>query len=314
MNLFKKYLLTITATLAVMVFLSGSLKAGERLSLSKDDSTQYQPKRGKIIAIGLGSAYAGSIGLLSEAWYKDYPKSSFHFFNDNKEWQQMDKLGHMGSAYYLGRWCSGLFRWTGTSSEKAAWLGAGSGYLYLLTVEVLDGFSSNWGFSSGDLIANTAGSALFLAQEIGWHDQRITFKMSYHESGLAKYRTNTLGENFPERVLKDYNGQTYWLSANIHSFLPSESKFPSWLNIAFGYGADGMIGANVNEMQYNGKEVPQFERVRQFYLAPDIDLTKIKTKSKFMRSAFRLFGFIKFPAPALEFRSNGKWILHGFYF
>ncbi len=35
-------------------------------------------------------------------------------------------------------------------------------------------------------------------------------------------------------MLKDYNGQTYWLSFNVASFLPTNSGFPYWLNMSLG--------------------------------------------------------------------------------
>jgi hypothetical protein len=31
------------------------------------------------------------------------PRSDFHFINDNAEWLQMDKAGHIYSSYHLGR-------------------------------------------------------------------------------------------------------------------------------------------------------------------------------------------------------------------
>ena len=46
-------------------------------------------------------------------------------------------------------------------------------------------------------------------------------------------------------MLKDYNGQTYWLSANLKSFF-KKSNVPTWLNISVGYGAEGMFGATEN--------------------------------------------------------------------
>lgn len=306
---------SITAFMAVMLFLYASVNAQQRDSSTfLQPKDHYQPKRGRLIAIGVGGAYVASMSVLYSVWYKDYPQSKFHFFNDVKEWNQMDKFGHVGSSYYLGRWSTEMVRWTGTDNRKSAIIGTGMGYLFQTTIEVLDGFSSQWGFSVGDVIANTTGSALFLSQELLWNEQRITYKFSYHESELAQYRPNILGATLPERILKDYNGQTYWLSANIYSFLPKESKFPKWFNIALGYGADGMIGAESNDVSYKGIAVPPYERVRQFYLAADVDLSKIKTKSKTLKTLFQLFGFVKFPSPTFEYRSNGRSLLHGFYF
>ena len=46
--------------------------------------------------------YAGSMSGLYFLWYAGYPQSSFHFYNDNAEWLQMDKAGHAASAYNVG--------------------------------------------------------------------------------------------------------------------------------------------------------------------------------------------------------------------
>jgi hypothetical protein len=62
------------------------------------------------------------------------------------------------------------------------------------------------------------GTALFVSQELLWKEQRITPKFSFHTTQYAQYRPNVLGSSLAEQMLKDYNGQTYWLSVNLHSF------------------------------------------------------------------------------------------------
>ena len=258
--------------------------------------------------------YAGSLIGLNELWYKDYPRSSFHFFNDNNEWMQMDKVGHVTTSYYVGRIGIGLYKWSGVKRKKAIWYGGMLGSVYQSTIEILDGFSSEWGFSLGDFAANTAGSFLVIGQELAWDEQRIVFKYSFRQSEFSSYRPDLLGHNFQENILKDYNGQTYWLSVNPASFMSRSSKFPKWLNIAVGYGANGMTGGNFNPpyIDAGGNQV-RFDRYRQYYLSLDVDLTRIKTKSKFLRTVFYTIGFIKIPAPALEFNKNGvKGHLFGF--
>ncbi len=258
---------------------------------------------------GTGAVYAASMTGLYSLWYKDYPQSEFHFFNDNAEWLQMDKMGHLGSAYYLTNWSTSLYNWAGLDNRRAAWAGGASAMLFLTTVEVFDGFSSQWGFSGGDMVANAAGAGLSIYQQLQWQEQRIKIKFSFSESKYAKYRPDQLGTSYVEQLFKDYNGQTYWLSGNMHSFLGPESKFPKWLNVAVGYGVDGLTGARAN---IAGTE--SFERRRQFYLAPDIDLTRIPVKSKFLKTVFETIGFIKFPAPALELRNDGSIKGHWLFF
>jgi hypothetical protein len=256
--------------------------------------------------------YTGSLIGLNELWYKHYPRTSFHFFNDNREWLQMDKIGHVTTAYYVGRIGIDLFKWGGMERKKAIWFGGMLGWVYQSTIEVLDGYSTEWGFSTGDFAANTGGSLLVIAQELIWDEQRIVLKYSFQQSRYARYRPNVLGSNLQENLLKDYNGQTYWLSVNPASFLHGSNCFPKWLNIAVGYGADGMIGGYANPMltDENGNSI-YFERYRQFYLSLDVDLTRIKTRSLFLKTLFNSLGFIKIPAPALEFSRHGmkgNWI------
>jgi len=310
----KTALKSIIVFMAMMLFYFSNVVAQDSISFWKIPP-EYNPQRGRAVAFGVTSTYAVTFGLLYQEWYRDYPQTKFHFFNDNNEWNQVDKCGHFGSAYYLSRWGKDLVRWTGKSNKSSAWIGAGMASGFLLTIEVMDGFSERWGFSVGDFTANTLGSALFLAQELTWEEQRVTVKFSYHESQLAQYNSALLGSTSTERVLKDYNGQTYWLSGNVKSFLPKSSKFPGWLNIAFGYGADGMLGGNDN-FNDDGSLVgnQQITRIRQFYLAPDIDLTKIPFRSNFLKSFVKVFGFIKFPAPTIEYQSSGKFVFHGLYF
>ena len=79
------------------------------------------------------------------------------------------------------------------------------------------------------------------------------------------------------------------------------------MNVAIGYGAEGMLTAREDEF-LEGINNP--ERFRQFYLSLDIDLTKIKTNSHFLKTIFDVFNLIKVPFPALEITSKGIVKLH----
>ncbi|MDZ7742923.1 MAG: hypothetical protein U5Q03_14615 [Bacteroidota bacterium] len=175
-------------------------------------------------------------------------------------------------------------------------------------------FSKEWGASAGDLIANFAGSGLFIGQQLLWKEQRFTLKYSFHQTKYADYRPDLYGKNFFQQMIKDYNGQTYWLSANLKSFWKESSFLPDWLNLAVGYGVDGLTGAVENETVYDGREFPVFERNRQFYFSLDADLTRIKTRSEFLKNLFKVIGFIKIPFPALEYNTKGEFQFHAFYF
>ncbi|MGB0917682.1 MAG: DUF2279 domain-containing protein [Flavobacteriales bacterium] len=273
--------------------------------------------KGRAIGLASGSAalWVGSVVGLNELWYAHEPRSKFHLFDDNREWLQLDKAGHFLTSYAIGYYYIDLMRWAGFNRKTSIWAGGFMGSFYLAGIEILDGFSGAWGFSFGDFGANTAGSLAVIVQELAWNEQRITPKISYHPSRYAQYRPNLLGDSFGSRMLKDYNGQTYWLSANIHSFLKDESKFPRWINVAIGFGGDGMIGGNLNpEFDDDGNVLPNLIRHRQFYISLDVDLTKIRTKKKWLRTIFKAVNIIKLPFPTVEFNSIEKVKFHPIYF
>ncbi len=144
-------------------------------------STPNKNRINLIAAVNIG-VYTGSLFILNQAWYANYPRSSFHFFNDNKEWLQVDKVGHGWTAYNTGRASAAMWQWAGLPQKKAALIGGISGAAYLTVIEILDGFSSQWGFSWGDMTANVVGSGLFTAQELLWKEQRIQYKFSFHRN------------------------------------------------------------------------------------------------------------------------------------
>jgi hypothetical protein len=130
---------------------------------------------------------------------------------------------------------------------------------------------------------------------------------------LSERTDDLFGTNLLQSFLKDYNAQTIWASVNIHSFLHEESRFPNWLNIAVGYSAENMFGGFDNKWAIEENtfqtDDTQYPRYRQFVLSPDIDLTKIKTKSKPLKVLLGMVNIFKIPAPALVINGKGgvKW-------
>lgn len=270
-----------------------------------DESYSLNNKRKNILLISEASAYAVVLVSLNQLWYADYPRSDFHFINDNNEWLQMDKIGHVSASYYAGVAGIQAYKWAGFSRKKSIWYGGMTGSFFLAIIEILDGYSEQWGASAGDLIANTSGSLLAIGQASLWQEQRIQLKYSYSPTKWAIENPSQLGKTHLERALKDYNGQTYWLTFNIKSLLAIEKKnFPDWLSLAFGYGANSMT-----------QPYPQGDHniYRQYFLSFDVDLNKINTRSKTVNSILHTFGFLKFPTPSFEY-SNGNISFHSIYY
>ena len=280
-------------------------------AFAQKDSLQQDTLNKKRLYWIVGSssvAYGGLMLALNEAWYKNQPRTSFHFFNDNPQWKQIDKVGHSYSAYHFSRASTEAFLWSGMNKKKAVLWGAISSQFFMTPIEIFDGFSAEYGASWGDLVANFSGGLLWWGQYQIWEDERLHFKFSFSPSSYAALRPNVLGKNFAEQILKDYNGQTYWISVDLYKFFP-EKKIPKWLNLALGKGANAMVFARDEENRLNG-----FEAYRQYYLGLDIHLGNIPTKSKFLKKLFWALGTIRLPAPALSYSQNGRFKWHWLYF
>jgi hypothetical protein len=276
-------------------------------------SDQYRPERLRKVVIGESILFVVTSVGLYYLWYKKFPKSRFHFINDNREWFQVDKVGHATTAYTLATMHHDLMRWSGVKPGTAIATSALSSIAYMSIIEIMDGFSKDWGASTGDIAANISGAAIFAAQQHWWGEQRIGLKVSGSFTPFAKHNPKLLGKDWASRLMKDYNGQTYWLSLNVRSFLAGDSKFPAWFNIAAGYGANGMIGANKNPEMLDGKIMPVLKRERQFYFAADADLFRIKSVNAVNASIYML-RFIKLPSPALEINTKTKLKLKAIQF
>ena len=284
-----------------------------------DSAQKNQNKQILKLATVNAVLYGGTMFGLYQTWYKNYPQSNFHVFKDWDEWQQIDKLGHVYSAYTMSKFGMELWMQNGMDREKSIWIGGITGAAYQTIIEFLDAYSAQWGWSWGDVGGNLLGSGLFTAQELAWKEQRLQLKMSFHKMEYSDPELNKrsdiiFGKTLAERALKDYNGQTYWLSANISSFFP-DSKIPKWAMVSVGTGASGMFGARSNLAKDNLGNIifdrTNISRTRQWYLAPDVDLTKIKTKKKSIKALLFVLNSIKFPMPAIEFSEKKfkmRWV------
>ena len=236
----------------------------------------------------------GSLLTLQSVWYSEYNQEKFHLFNDGSNWMQMDKAGHGFTAYHITKEVSSMQRWAYNYSKPG--LGVIYAMGYLTTLELMDGFSAGWGFSLFDFAANGAGAGLYLLQEKVFNKQVILPKFSYSTSNYASIRPDVLGNNFPQKLLKDYNAQTYWMSVPLHTIIPISNRL-SFLCISFGYGCDAKIVGDQDYWQgYSAR--------RQFYLSFDIDCSNLTPKHPKLNKALSHLNWIKFPFPSLEFSAD----------
>ncbi len=285
-----------------------------------------------MMGTGVG-IYVPTVFALDKLWYSKFERGKFHYFNDSGEWLEMDKAGHILTAYTEANWSFIALNWAGLNNRQASLLGIGASTLLQLTVEVMDGFVNDYGFSWADIGSNLAGSTIFGMQQLLWEEQRIVLKVSntpisYSDkpimsqngtsfSSLKSRSSNLYGDNYTQTFFKDYNALIFWMSVNPKSFYKN-SCLPGWLNLAVGYGSHNLYGGFSNSWIENNalytlSEV-EYPRIRQYYFSLDIDLTKIKTKSRIIKTLARTFNFIKIPSPAIEYNSLGKLKFHPFLF
>lgn len=263
--------------------------------------------------VGIGATgYGAGWSFLSLIWYKDKPRVPFHYYDDSRGYLQMDKAGHAYSAYWLNYASYNALRSTGLSKNKSLLYSGSAALLFMTPIEIFDGMYEGWGFSWYDVIANAAGPAIFATQQALWDQQIMLMKFSYSPSGYPKYHT-ILGETPVEQFFLDYNGHTYWLSANLKA-MTSWDRLPDWLNVAVGYSGNGMIKEFENPEWYRGEPFPHFERYRQYVLSLDIDLSRIKTNRKGVRWLLNTFNMIKIPFPGLEWNRVDGLRFRSLYF
>jgi hypothetical protein len=126
----------------------------------------------------------------------------------------MDKAGHIYSSYHLGRLglkCSNGVELAKRAIDLRFWYGI----FFLTAVEVLDGFLLNGCFFRR---YNCKCLALLYLSPRNYCGRSSGSHQNFLFIPHAQYRPNVLGSSLAEQMLKDYNGQTYWLSVNLHSF------------------------------------------------------------------------------------------------
>ncbi len=271
----------------------------------------------RVIGITTGGAIAwgGTISALGFVWYDDFEKAPFHFFDDSREWNQMDKFGHLYISHHTASFISSAYQWAGVSKKNAAIIGSAYSFGYMTTFELLDAYNAKWGFSWSDIGFNALGVGTFFVQDYFLDQRYVHFKFSSHQSGLAQYRPNVLGSDYPSRLLKDYNGQTYWASFNPFEWFTTEPLVPKWLNFSVGYSTnnqlygDGSVAVLVND----DGSTTTFSPYRQLFFSLDVNWQAIETDSKFLRLVFKGLNKVKLPFPAVEISQGGIQFLP-FYF
>jgi len=146
-----------------------------------------------------------------------------------------DKLGHAFAFYASTRLLSKtLDEWAGQPREQAIRVAALTSAAVSLAIEVFDGYSLEYGFSTSDMTMNLVGiGAGILLETYPQLDRLVDLRLQYWPSSDARKYEQTNPGN-------DYSGQTYLLVFKA-SGVPELRRIP-WLRfveLQFGYGSRG---------------------------------------------------------------------------
>ena len=256
-------------------------------------------------AIHYGKLYALSGGMLGaiigihiyqqNGWWRDN-RAPFHFREDLVYGLGVDKIGHFYGASLLTFAISSAVRSANVSETHSLTIGAAGALLFQTYIEVEDGFSE-WGFDRVDFAADVAGAGWPLLQHAYPSLQNFQLKLSYVPSPLLDNPGGVGFKGQKHLIIDDYEGQTFWLSANVHALLPSslESYWPDFLWMAVGYGARDIA-------------IPHQDPYSVLYLSLDYDVTKlIPQRTGFLKFLSNTLNFIHLPAPAVRLSPSAVW-------
>jgi len=231
---------------------------------------------------------------LKKPWWSG-EKSGFHVINDwwGNYAMEVDKCAHAYAGQSMALIAAQSYQWSGMTRRQGLFWGGVTGVAMLAQVEVLDGYTRRYGFSTGDFAANLVGAFYPLAQEV-WDPLRlVTLKMSWHP---RRFEDTGYDHNpSPPNLLEDYDRMTYWLALDINGMLPAgvQRYWPDWLGVALGYGVKNAFS------QCEG------DRMRECYVALDLDPTRANLGNGWLARALAPLHYIHLPAPAIRFRGDG---------
>ena len=142
-----------------------------------------------------GAVLTGAMSYLKYEWYSDKKRVPFHFYNDFKGWNQIDKFGHFYASYLESNVGFSLMKKFNFSEKQSLIFGGSQGFILETPIEFFDAYYDGWGFSISDMVANALGSSFFIIQQRIFGEQLIRPKLSFSRSIYAKDANGYLGKN-----------------------------------------------------------------------------------------------------------------------
>lgn len=247
------------------------------------------------IVTGASAAILGGIYYRwKTAWWNE-GTTNFHIYYNYTYIDNVDKVGHLYGGILFTE-CFGVgLRWAGLNEESSLLYGGIISTLIYTGVELKDGFAPTWGFDPLDLGASVIGAFYPYTQAKIPFLKNFNFKWSYYPSNSIYYNNMNKQSRNNQFFNDDYEGQTFWLTANLKNLMPQKinSFLPDFLNLALGISVENLADP--------------LNKHRVLILSPDIDITKlIQTDSGILKEILRLLNYIHLPLPAIRISPNFK--------
>jgi len=254
----------------------------------KDSLGGIDPFRLTLVAGGTVGAFVWGHAMQNDLWWKG-TWVPFHV-NWEQDWRYAlgaDKLGHATFPFMASRAYGMAFRWCGMDTATSIWASSGVALAYQTYIEVRDGFSRDYGFSPGDMVANVFGAGLPVAQHYVPALRPFTLQLSFWPSQAFRQGSHNA-------IIDDYTSTTHWLSVSMADVLPQDwTWYPAWLNLAVGHTVENLDGRG------GGNHV--------VLLALDWNLQRIAGLPAWLRDVFHVLHTYHLPAPAVRLYPTVAW-------
>lgn len=162
--------------------------------------------------------------------------STFHFhsegwFGDSAPYGGADKLGHAWGANLLSDFLTWRLQSRGFNTYEAAITGSLLSAFGMALIEVGDGFSSHYGASYEDLVADFAGAGFaFLRNTVPGLREKVDFRMQY----IPTSHDDSYG-------VGDYSGKKFVVAIKLAGFEEFKSTPLNYLELQAGYFSRGFM-------------------------------------------------------------------------
>ena len=273
--------------------------------------TKIKPVSAAIFGATLTGLFVVQHEMQQNTIWKDV--GPFHIVEDYQYSLGADKFGHFYGTYMPSYFMSQVFMSTGFGYDLSHVLGGTLGLLYTSYVEVLDGYSKDFGFSPSDWYADFAGASFFVAQHFVPVLQNFQPKFMYVKPSWIGEKNRREAESF----IDDYSAQTFWMSINVHNLLPKSMKnyWPDFLELSVGYAVYSLCTCDWHGLPCDPAISEPVSKGawgnRTLLIGLDYNLVKLLPDDgafwNWLKQSLNLFRFL--PAPTLEIGRTTRFYL-----